>query len=160
MPLFLMQIRLSEIENVQSLVLKENNTFVFDISNGSGEVKQSQEVSTLDEIEIEGSRGKANYCMRWTKGAPQAYIKIETIKKCNGSYLSSSLGEWVTVVGFEARGLEMDTVRPSNYFDVISSEGKRFCLAEADNEEDWADYDEDRDQSVSYMGLSYRLIKA
>lgn len=64
MTIFALQIK-ATLENVSKLIPISNNLWKFDIINSSGERREGITVTLEDQIELEGSRGIANYVMKW-----------------------------------------------------------------------------------------------
>ena len=83
----------------------------------------------------------------------QAYIKIVPIKKVDGCYRVT--GGWTPVLAMECRGLTPVRWHPSVDFNATSEGGTLF--GEVDLSDDWADYDEENDASVSIMGLEFKI---
>ena len=75
MPVFALEIK-ADLENISKLRPLENNLWKLDISNSEAERKLGITVSAGDEIDIEGSRGTANFIMKWPGSKQQSYIKI------------------------------------------------------------------------------------
>jgi hypothetical protein len=106
MPTYVLKIK-ADLLNIAALQPIPDNLWVLDIqSDAGGDERKGITVSSGDAIPLDGSKGEANYVMRWAKGAPQAYIKIVDVKKVDGSYKAEDSGKWVTVLGLECRGLE------------------------------------------------------
>lgn len=64
MTIFAIQVR-ATLENISKLIPIQNNLWKFDVVNSSGERKEGITVSLEDEIQLEGSRGTANFVMKW-----------------------------------------------------------------------------------------------
>jgi hypothetical protein len=156
MPTTLLRIS-AELENIEKLVPCQGNVWKFDISNGRGEEKAGVTIDPNEDIELVGSRGTANFVMKWPGENKQSYIKVVPVKKVTGEYSASSSG-LVPVLGLECRGIEILRWIPSVDFVAISTGGKKFD--EVDLSDDWADYDDDNDDSVSVMNLSHDLVSA
>lgn len=152
MPLSLLKIK-ADLENISRLVPVEGNLWKLLISNGSGDEKEIT-VSSLDVIPLEGSKGEANFVMKWPGATSQSYIKLVEVKKVNGNYQKA--GEWETILGLECRNLEVMKWIPSTDFVAESSEGKIFSEG-VDLSDDWADYDEENDLAVSITVLEHKI---
>ena len=162
MPTYLLQVK-AELEGVESLTPKAGNQWKLDVQNDSSEVREAITVSSLDEHELEGSRGTANFVMRFNKGDQQSYLKLEKLvpkKHGDGIVTAAKSGTWVTVAVLEARGLEPTKFHRSVDFDVKSS-GDKDCVFDDANfaDGDWADYDADADISVTVSNIEYRVVK-
>ncbi len=98
MPVFEVQIK-AELENVECLEPIKSNLFKFNIGNGSGEERSNVTVNMDDVFELEGSRGTANYIMKWDKkDQHQAYMKILSCHPYDKS------NEFSTIMRIECRG--------------------------------------------------------
>lgn len=162
MPTYLLQVK-AELEGVESLTPKAGNQWKLDVQNDSSEVREGITVSSLDEHELEGSRGTANFVMRFNKGDQQSYLKLEKLvpkKHGDGIVTAAKSGTWVTVAVLEARGLEPTKFHRSVDFDVKSSGDKACVFDDADFADgDWAEYDADADISVTVSNIEYRVVK-
>ena len=163
MPLFVLQGK-AELEGVEWMRPKAAITWTFDIENDAHERREGITVCSDDELELEGSRGTANFVMKFNKGDHQSYIKLEnlTAKKHGTGVLTEALsGQWVTLAVMECRGLTPLVCHPGNYFDIKSKGEKDKIFEDADfgADPDWADYDEDNDLSVQVSALEMRVKK-
>ena len=113
-------------------------------------------MSRADVIPLEGSKGDANYVMKWPGSKVQAYIKIIDLKNVSGSYGAESTGEWTAVLGLECRGLEPLKCTLERDFVAESSGGHYFEEVDL-SEGDWAEYDEENDMSVSVMNVETKI---
>lgn len=161
MPLYLLQAK-AELEGIESLTPKESIAWKLDVQNEASERREGITVCAVDEEELEGSRGTANFVVRFSKGDQQAYIKLERlVKKTHGDGVLTVSGQWTTLAVLECRGLEPTKAHPGNDFDIKSSGERVKVFADADfsQEPDFCDYDEDNDLSVSVTGLEYRIVR-
>jgi hypothetical protein len=103
MVLFLLKMK-ADLENISELQPQFENLWKFNISSQDGEERLGITVSKADILELNGSKGDANYVMKWHKAdSHQAYIKLVDVKKVDGTYKTS--GDWTTLLGLECRGL-------------------------------------------------------
>ena len=65
-------------------------------------------------------------------------------------------GEYVPLVGFECRGLEPYAWHPQDGYTVTSAGGSA-TFEDVDLSDDWADYDDEADQSVGVYGVEYKF---
>ena len=101
MPVFEIQFK-AELENVEFLEPIKSNLFKFNVGNGSGEERNNVTVSVDDIYELEGSKGTANYIMKWDKkDQHQAYMKILEVLP----YTKSN--EFATIMKIECRGKKL-----------------------------------------------------
>ena len=112
-------------------------------------------VSAVDEFELDGSRGISNFVMKWPGEREQSHIKIVPIKKVDGCYRADKSGNFVQILAMECRGLTPIKWHPMCDFSATSAGG--FTFDEVDLSDDWAEYDENNDMSVSIMGLESKI---
>jgi hypothetical protein len=156
-PLFLLCIK-AELDNVASVALPDDAIFVLDVKNPSGDdVREGVRVSPLETHELTGSRGEANFRLKWARDARhEATLNVQAVKGVTRALTAADAGKFVPVAGFECRGLEPVGWRPENGFTVTSAAGTRFEEADL-SEREWADYCEKGGDSVSVMELEYRF---
>jgi hypothetical protein len=118
--------------------------------------KKGITVTKEDVLDLEGSKGEANYIMKWPGSKVQSYIKIVDLKGINGNYSAEASGTWVTVLGLECRGLVPTAWKVGRDFSAESTEGHVFEEVDL-SEGDWADYDEEHDLSVSVMNVESKV---
>lgn len=109
MPKFALQIK-SELQNVLEFRIDlETIDWTIDLERGSdGMRKEDQTLNKGDVFEIEGSRGDANYIMKWEKGDKTACnISILDEKSVDGTYHADDNAKWKTVCVMEARGADI-----------------------------------------------------
>ena len=109
-----------------------------------------------DVIELEGSKGDANYVMKWPGNKMQSYIKIVDLKGVNGNYTDENSGEWVAVLGLECRNLVPTAWSTGRDFIAESSGGHYFEDVDL-TEGDWAEYDEEADLAVSITNVECKV---
>jgi len=157
MPLVLLKIK-AELENIAELKLVDGFALQLDIEN-EGSERKTVTVSSTDVEELEGSRGDANFVVRWAKGAPQAYVKMVPVKKCDGTYKAENSGQLVTLLGLECRGLTVTKWHVgAGDFDATSVGGTNFNGIDL-TDSDWADYDDQNgnDMSVSVTAFECKV---
>ena len=163
MPTYALEIK-ADLEGLAKLTPLENNVWQFDIScdsGGGGERKEGITVSALDELEIEGSRGHANYVMKWHTSKQHAHIKIMPLDKkmSPGCYPVQKAGEFVKIAAFECRGLSLERWIPGTDFSGEGETGTVFSAVDLSDPDGWTDYDEGADESVSVMNLEHRIVR-
>lgn len=121
-----------------------------------GDRREGITVSTGDLQSLDGSRGEAHFIVKWPGSISQAYIKILPVKNVDGTYKAAQSGKWVTVLGFECRGLEPTAWIAGIDFDAVSTGGTSFKEVDLSDKE-WAEYDEENDLSVSITNLEYKI---
>ena len=154
MPTYVLSIK-CELENIERLTPLESNHWKFDVEGSSGDIKEGITVSSVDEMELDNSRGIANFVMKWHGDREQSHIKIVPIKKVDGTYKATDSGNYVQILAMECRGLVPVKWHPMCDFSATSTGGFKFD--EVDLSDDWAEYDEENDDSVSIMGLESKI---
>jgi hypothetical protein len=156
MPVFVLQIK-CDLENIDYLCPQVNNTWIFDIgSTDDFEKREGVTISRADVLELDGSKGTANYVMKWKGAKNQAYMKIIDQKGLTERYTNADSGKWKTILALECRGLIPLAWTPSIDFHVHSVGGTKFEAVDLSSRE-WADYDEENDISVSILELEGRV---
>ncbi len=120
------------------------------------DTKEGVTISKGDVMELEGSRGDANFIMKWPGNKQQAYIKIVDIKGVTGNYTEDNAGKWVTVLGLECRGIVPIAWKVGRDFIAESSGGHFFEDVDL-GDGDWAEYDEENDASVSVTNVESKV---
>lgn len=69
MTIYALQIR-ANLENISRLIPAPGNLWKFDIVSPTSERKEGITVGADDEIQLDGSRGTANYVMHWPGNLP------------------------------------------------------------------------------------------
>jgi hypothetical protein len=85
MPTYVLSIK-AELENVASLLPLNDVMWKFDITSSSSERKEGITVCPSEELELSGSRGTANFVMRWKGDKHESYIKVVHVKKVTTKY--------------------------------------------------------------------------
>lgn len=113
-----------------------------------------------DILPLTGSRGEANFIIKWPGASDQSYIKIISHRDVKPRILESDSGEFVTILAMECRNLEPVAWHPSFDF-IVRTTGANECVYPADKvdlrDRDWAEYDEENDLTVSISNLEYRI---
>ena len=108
----------------------------------------------MEEIEIEGSRGVAHLVFRFPDTKKQAHVHLERVLKgvVGEPHLTPENAAAVPFAVLDCRGCEPVRWALGAGFRAISSGGGVF--EDVDLSDDWADFDEEHDLSVSIMGAS------
>eukprot|EP01032_Pedospumella_encystans_P009182 gene9182-10836_t len=156
MPQYVLKIK-ADLENIKQLIPLPDNHWELTIQSADGcDTKEGVTISKGDVMELEGSRGDANFIMKWPGNKQQAYIKIVDIKGVTGNYTEDQAGKWITVLGLECRGIVPTAWKVGRDFIAESSGGHFFedvDLADGD----WAEYDEENDASVSVTNVESKV---
>lgn len=149
MPKVTLEIKAS-LENVKSLRLVE--PFIFRIrQTGGTEERDNVEVDSSNQEELFGSKGAANFKLKWDKkDKHEAYVNVVSQKEYSGDDV------WKPVATFETRGVDLVEWKPSAA-NVEAKSGVPFPLADLSDPDGFADYDERNECQVSVTNLEYRF---
>ena len=115
----------------------------------------------VEKQQIQGSRGTASYIAK-CKGCERSG-NIDFIEGSLGQYNDQN-GQWQTVAKFECRGMEPCEFFPGTGFSALSSASDTVFGTQGGrdpmdlDEGDWADYDEDADESVAIYEFSSQFV--
>eukprot|EP01026_Neomeris_dumetosa_P031729 TRINITY_DN2515_c0_g1_i10.p3 TRINITY_DN2515_c0_g1~~TRINITY_DN2515_c0_g1_i10.p3 ORF type:complete len:163 (-),score=24.27 TRINITY_DN2515_c0_g1_i10:469-957(-) len=151
MVMFLLYIK-ADLENISSIKLPEGYAYCLTVKNSAGEdVREGVYVSATEEHEMAGSRGTANFVLKWARDAKtNASLNVTDVKKVTREYTGDDSGQFVPIIGFDCRGMEPIAFHPENGWIVTSSKGKTFEDVDL-REKEWADYDDENDLSVNIL---------
>ena len=86
------------------------------------DVREGVTVTSSHEEELPGSRGSANFALKWVRDSKHmAYLNVKEFtkalkckgkEKISGSYTADDDGKYVGMVGFECRGLDVTGWQP------------------------------------------------
>mmetsp|Transcript_2264 Transcript_2264/g.3222 ORF Transcript_2264/g.3222 Transcript_2264/m.3222 type:complete len:162 (-) Transcript_2264:11-496(-) len=158
MPIYVLLVKV-ELEGVSSLVTVENSPWILDIrsSKDPEQIREGVYISRGDDVEVEGSKGKANFAVKFKGSNSKSTCSVIDIKNYTQKEISAKdSGKFVPIAAFECRGLEIISWHPSTDF-IATSEGG-FCFGEIDlSEGDWCEYDEENDISVTVTDLEFKI---
>lgn len=81
-------------------------------SAGAAE-REDVRVSTLEVADIPGSRGSANFCIKWERDSKHAaHLTLLNMTDLRKKSPKLEAGGWTGLIGFECRGLEPTKYRP------------------------------------------------
>ncbi|CAB1110939.1 unnamed protein product [Ectocarpus sp. CCAP 1310/34] len=160
MPVFVLKVK-CELDNVASMQADENNKWILTMqSPDAGERREHVEVTKARNEELDGSRGTANFIVKWQGAKKQATANIVEIKKVTtqGLIKGDQSGEFVPIFALDCRGLEPVEWHPSTDFAVTSEGGTVYASDGVDlSEEDWSDYCEKSAAPVSIMEIEHKF---
>ena len=100
----------AELENIELLLPIESNYWMFDIQSSSGEIRNGITFSEAEDFDLEGSKGKAHFIIKWPGERDQSYMKIVPIKKCDGkSHLLNLMYISIKLLHFEGKYKNQDS---------------------------------------------------
>lgn len=124
----------------------------------SGEEKEGVFICADEEHELEGSRGVANFAMKWKDSGKRANISIVEAGAAGKLCASDGL-EPAHIVSFECRGCEIVAYHPTeDDLWVVTSEGGTTFSDVALTEPDWCEYDEENDASVEITEIVFDFV--
>ena len=115
----------AELENVASITFPRNLQWCFDVKDAqSDETKEGVFLCAEDVAEVDGSKGDANFAMRFPDCKKQCTITFDEVKKlCRDTITAEDSGEFVPIMGFDCRGLEITKWQPTDGY-VVKSTGE------------------------------------
>eukprot|EP00611_Tribonema_gayanum_P022886 TRINITY_DN4693_c0_g2_i1.p1 TRINITY_DN4693_c0_g2~~TRINITY_DN4693_c0_g2_i1.p1 ORF type:complete len:174 (+),score=54.88 TRINITY_DN4693_c0_g2_i1:39-524(+) len=157
MPVYVLYIKVS-LDGVASLQASESTTWILDIqSTDESEKREGVYVSGAEELEVDGSKGKANFVVKFKGSNKQSTISVVDVKKLTTRCITAEQsGEWVPVVAFDCRGLVPTAWHPSTDFVVTSSGGHSFGEVDL-SDGDWGEYDEENDIALSITDMEHKF---
>jgi hypothetical protein len=157
MVLFVLYVK-AELENIDLVEIPPLHRWCLDIKEPTSEERREAVwVCDEEELEVTGGRGTAHFLMKWPGAKKESQLTVvRDIKKFTRSITGNDSGGFVPIVGFECRGLEPIVWYPEGGYKVTSAGG--LTLFENVNlSEDWAEYDEEGDQSVSICDVQHKF---
>lgn len=146
----------AELENVAKVKFPEQ--WSLKVQDSSSDETRDVIVDPTNEEEITGSRGTCNFKLKFPGQKKEAWLNVVEPKKAQISYLTAdTAGEYVTVIGFECRGMEpIEWNHKDGFFTVEAESGKMFNEVSF-AEDDFFDYDEDADASIGVSEIEYKI---
>ncbi len=107
--------------------------------------------------DLTGSRGVANFTLKWTKDSRhEAYLNVQEVKNVTRALTADDAGKFVPIIAFDCRGMEPVDWRPEGGFVVTAPSGAKWEDVDLSDKE-WADFDERSGESVSVMELEWEF---
>mmetsp|Transcript_22708 Transcript_22708/g.70212 ORF Transcript_22708/g.70212 Transcript_22708/m.70212 type:complete len:179 (-) Transcript_22708:53-589(-) len=174
MPVFVGYVK-AELDGVALAAVRTGPDAIFtiDVKNGmSDEVREGVTISRADEFELEGSRGVSNLVLRFADSTEKASCSLLTAEDFKTKFkkkkqalaeaprvlTADDSGEWVPVVAFEGRGMDVVKLRLTADDVVVTSTGDAVFEDGVDlSDGDWADYDAEADVSVSITNAQTKV---
>lgn len=155
MPLFDLLLK-ATLENVLSIRVSETFNFRVKFScDGCGDVSEkAQPFSWVDSVDVPGGKGSAKFLAK-CKGCGRQYNVDITSTVGDFVYAAEHSGSWQRVATLECRG----GVFPSSFeiSDGYSIVGPTETWDDQDLGDDWAEFDEEGDASVSVLLVEARF---
>ncbi|KAH8739163.1 hypothetical protein FG386_001030 [Cryptosporidium ryanae] len=157
MTIFVLYVK-ADFEGIEELIFPENYTWCVDIEQSAGPL--TREKITIDpneKIEMDNSRGTANYVMRWDSDKRQSTIscvKLNNISNMKVTFENS--GKFVPIAAFDCRGINITKWNPTFGYVAVSNSGKKFDNIDL-SELEWCDFDENTNESVGIYNITSEL---
>jgi len=154
----------ADLEGVEKLVFPPDHEWVLDVQQSNGtEIRKGITISSSEECEIQGSRGTANFVLKWEGAKAQSSMSIYTPSRSGplkgvtlGEYTSAHSGTFQPIAAFECRGLEPISWQPTGGYIVENEKGGKHEGVDLSSKE-WVDYDSENDLSVQIFDLEFVL---
>ena len=151
----------AEFENVASVEFPAGYHYCFDVKDSqSDEPREGVFMSADDVVEMENSRGEANYVMKFPDSKKQASVSFVDVKGLTTKGVIDASGTWVPVMGFECRGLELEKFYPTKGATVKSEGGSTWRDVDLSEDPDgWFEYCENGGDSVGITEFTCEIRK-
>eukprot|EP00729_Bicosta_minor_P002985 gene2985-8621_t len=151
----------AELEEVTDFSAPADHEWCLDLKQSdSDEVKEGVFISSEREFELEGSRGIANFMMKFPGSSKQVTVTVLNDLKDVLMPLTKEEGGAIDVpiAAFECRGCEPVKWTPTGGY-TCKGAGSAEKTFEVDFEDDeWADYDDANDASVQITEITHRFV--
>ena len=157
MVLFVLYVQ-AELENVETLAAPPLHRWCLDVKEPqSDETREAVMVSDEHEVDVAGGRGHVHFTLKWPGASkPSQLTVMRDVKKLTRQVTGADSGAFVPFVAFECRGLEVAAWHPESGYRVVSKD-RHAVFEDVDLSDDWADYDEEGEQSVGVYGVKWKL---
>ena len=152
----------AEFENIASVEFPAPDYhYCFDVKDSqSDEVREGVFMSAGDTIELENSRGEANFVVKFPDSKKQASVSFVDVKGVTTKGVVGASGEMVPVMGFECRGLELETFHPTKGVKITSEGGTVWEDVDLSEDPDgWFEYCEKGGDSVGVTEFAFEIRK-
>mmetsp|Transcript_31322 Transcript_31322/g.88825 ORF Transcript_31322/g.88825 Transcript_31322/m.88825 type:complete len:162 (+) Transcript_31322:246-731(+) len=148
----------ANLENIKSLTLPVGHIWCVTLQQSQGSERRPKvEICENESHEIPGSKGNANFIMKWAKDDRKVCtINIEHVKNYTRAYGEDDNNQFVPIVGFDCRGAEPVDWHPQGGFRIESTGGAVFDNINLE-EKEWCDYDDDAGLSVGVYELEWKF---
>ena len=150
----------AQLENVASITFPADYNYCFDVKDAqSSEEKDGVFVCRDEVVEIDGSKGDTNFAMRFPDCKKQCTITFTDVKKLTrDSIEAGDSGEFVPIMGFDCRGLEITKWTPTEGLVVKSTGGTTWEDVNLGEDPDgWFEYCEQGGESVGITELEFEF---
>ena len=154
MVVYLLRVK-AELENVTAFRAPSGMEWCMDLQQSDGdEVREKVVIDPSETVEMKGGRGTANLTLSFgsKKEASVSIVDVKDSKVALRPYNEEDQGGYVTFAAFECRNCVPIKWHQLRELVCESTEGKSFDGVDL-SEDDWCDYDDENDLSVSISNL-------
>jgi len=152
----------AELENIGSIKFPANLQYCFDVKDAQSDEEKKGVYLCADEVaEIDGSKGDANFAMRFPDCKKQCTVTFTDVKGVTrDEYTEEDSGTFVPIRAFDCRGLELTNWAPNGGLVVRSIEGTVWEDVDLGADPDgWFEYCEKQGESVGITELAFEFRK-
>jgi len=154
----------ADLEGVDKIVFPPDHEWMLDVQQSNGtEVRKGITISNAEEFEVQGSRGTANFVLKWEGAKAQSSMSIYTPTRAGplkgmtlGEYPAAQSGKFHPIAAFECRGLEPISWQPTIGYTIENEKGGKHDNVEL-AEKEWCGYDQENDLSVGVYDLEFQF---
>ncbi|CUG94157.1 Hypothetical protein, putative [Bodo saltans] len=156
MPNFALLIRTKEVENVATVAPIAGRRWGLKLSCAScSEVTPNfVYIDESETVESDGGSANAMFSCKFCK----KQISVNVLTKAYGTYDCTS-AKPMPVAGFEVRGAEPVEAHLEEGWTVVATESEKEFSEGVNLDDDWVDYDDKGEQSVSILGVEVSFAK-
>ena len=105
----------AELENIESITFPPDIQYCFDVKDAQSDEEKKGVFLCADEIaEVDGSKGDANFAMRFPDCKKQCTVTFTDVKGVTRDTITAEdSGNFVPIRGFDCRGLELAKWTPT-----------------------------------------------
>ena len=150
----------AELENIESITFPPDIQYCFDVKDAQSDEEKKGVFLCADEIaEVDGSKGDANFAMRFPDCKKQCTVTFTDVKGVTRDTITAEdSGNFVPIRGFDCRGLELAKWTPTEGLVVASAGGTKWENVDLGADPDgWFEYCEKCGESVGITELEFEI---
>ena len=150
----------AELENIESITFPPDIQYCFDVKDAQSDEEKKGVFLCADEIaEVDGSKGDANFAMRFPDCKKQCTVTFTDVKGVTRDTITAEdSGNFVPIRGFDCRGLELAKWTPTEGLVVTSAGGTKWENVDLGADPDgWFEYCEKCGESVGITELEFEI---
>lgn len=150
------------LENVATIEFPSPDYhYCFDAKDSlSDDVREGVFACESDVIDLDNSRGQANFVIKFPDSKKQASVVFEHVKGLTTKGVIRASEEWTPVMGFECRGLELEKFVPTKGVTITSASGTVWKDVDLSEDPDgWYEYCEKGGDSVGVTDFAFEFRK-